>query len=93
MQRGGALPQGQAAIVGEDGPELIVPKQPSTVIPREVADAIDNMGGRGGDPVVVNFNITTVDAESFDTLLIRRRGTITSIINGALQKRGKEGVV
>ena len=93
MQRGGALPAGQSAIVGEDGPELIVPKQPSTVIPREVADAIDNMGGRGGDPVVVNFNITTVDAESFDTLLIRRRGTITSIINGALQKRGKEGVV
>lgn len=92
-QRGGALPQGQAAIVGEDGPELIVPKQPSTVIPREVADAIDGLGGRGGEPVIVNFNITTVDAESFDTLLIRRRGTITSIINGALQKRGKEGVV
>lgn len=92
MQRGGALPQGQAAIIGEDGPELIVPKQPSTVIPREVADAIDNMGGKS-EPVVVNFNITTVDAESFDTLLIRRRGTITSIINGALQKRGKEGVV
>jgi len=91
-QRGGSLLTGQGAIVGEDGPELIVPKQPSTVIPREVADALDNMGGRR-EPVVVNFNITTVDAESFDTLLIRRRGTITSIINGALQKRGKEGVV
>ena len=93
MQRGGALQGGQAAIVGEDGPELIVPKQSSTVIPREVADAIDNMGGKGNGPVVVNFNINTVDAEGFDELLIRRRGTITGIINNALQKQGRQGVL
>ena len=93
MQRGGALPQGQAAIVGEDGPELIVPKQSSTVIPREVADAIGDMGGKGNGPVIVNFNISTVDAQGFDELLIRRRGTITGIINNALTKQGKQGVL
>ena len=93
MQRGGALQVGQGTLVGEDGPELIVPKQPGTVIPREVAEAIGDMGGRGSENVIVNFNINTVDAEGFDELLIQRRGTITGIINQALQKRGKQGVV
>lgn len=90
-QRGGTLNIGTPTVVGEDGPELIVPKQPSTVIPREVAEAIDGMGG-GSEPVVVNFNISTVDAQDFDELLVKRRGTIVNIINQALQKRGKQGV-
>jgi len=90
-QRGGALSVGQGTVVGEDGPEIIVPKQPGTVIPREVAEAIGGMNG-GGDIVNVNFNISTVDAEGFDELLVRRRGTIVGIINNALQKRGKQGV-
>lgn len=92
-QRGGALQIGQGTVVGEDGPEIIVPKQPGTVIPREVAEAIQGMGNRGNENVIVNFNISTVDAEGFDELLIQRRGTITGIINQALQKRGKQGVV
>jgi len=91
-QRGGALAIGEQAVVGEDGPELIVPKQPSTVIPREVAQAIEGMGGNQ-DSVVVNFNISTVDAEGFDELLISRRGTITGIINNAIQQKGRVGVV
>ena len=91
-QRGGALAIGEQAVVGEDGPELIVPKQPSTVIPREVAQAIEGMGG-GKDNVVVNFNISTVDAQGFDELLISRRGTITGIINNAIQQKGRVGVV
>ena len=90
-QRGGALNIGQGTVVGEDGPELIVPKQPGTVIPREVAEAIGGMNG-GGDNVTVNFNISTVDAEDFDSLLVKRRGTIVGIINQALQKKGKQGV-
>ena len=92
MQRGGALPGGQAAIVGEDGPELIVPKQSSTVIPREVADALKGMQGGQGE-VNVNFNITTVDAASFDQLLVERRGTIVGLINQAVERRGRVGVV
>ncbi len=91
-QRGGALQIGQGTVVGEDGPEIIVPKQPGTVIPREVAEAMNGMD-RGSENVIVNFNINTVDAEGFDDLLIQRRGTITGIINQALQKRGKQGVV
>jgi len=91
-QRGGAVAAGQSVITGEDGPELIVPKQPSTVIPREVAEAIDGLGGRS-QPVTVNFNINTVDARDFDDLLIERRGTITGIINNAMRQQGRMGVV
>ena len=90
-QRGGTLIGGQPAVVGEDGAELIVPKQGSTVIPREVAEAVEGLGGGGGS-VNVNFNITTVDARDFDQLLVERRGTIVGIINNAMNQRGKAGV-
>lgn len=92
-QRGGTLIGGSAAVVGEDGPELIVPKQPSTVIPREVKDAVEGLGNNKSGPVNVNFNITTVDAASFDQLLIERRGTIVGLINQAVERRGRVGVV
>ena len=92
-QRGGVATGGQPAIVGEAGPEVIVPKQSSTIIPNEVAQALGNMGGGKQQPVIVNFNISTVDAEGFDELLIRRRATISGIINQAMEKRGKQGVM
>jgi hypothetical protein len=41
----------------------------------------------------VNFNISTVDAAGFDQLLASRKGMITSIINQAMNSRGKIGVV
>ena len=91
-QRGGNLITGGPALVGEDGPELIVPKQPSTVIPREVADAVEGLGGNNNGPVNVNFNITTTDAKGFDSLLVERRATIVGIINQAMNTRGKTGV-
>lgn len=92
-QHGGALRAGQASVIGEDGPELIVPKQPSTVIPREVAQAVEGLGGGRGDVVNVNFTINAVDARGVDELLLERRGTITGIINQAMQSKGRRGVV
>lgn len=47
---GGDPPVGQPAIVGEDGPELIVPKAASTVIPNSVAQAL----GSGGPNVEIH---------------------------------------
>jgi len=91
-QRGGTVLGGATALVGEDGPELIVPKQSSTVIPREVADAVGGISGDMGGEVNVNFNITTVDARDFDQLLVERRGTIVGIINNAMNQQGKVGV-
>jgi tape measure domain-containing protein len=91
-QRGGNPKVGEPALVGEAGPEIFVPRQPGTVIPNEVATAIDNMGGSNNGPVNVNFNITTTDARGFDSLLVERRSTIVGIINQAMNSRGKTGV-
>ena len=91
-QRGGDVKAGQLTMVGEDGPEMLVPKRPSTVIPREVAEAVQGMGGNS-QPVNVNFNINTVDARDFDDLLVERRATITGIINNAMRQQGRMGVV
>jgi len=40
----------------------------------------------------VNFNISTIDAAGFDELLASRKGLITSIINNAMNNRGRMGV-
>jgi len=41
----------------------------------------------------VNFNISTVDAQGFDQLLTSRKGTITTIINDAMNNQGKMGII
>ena len=54
---------------------------------------IDHTKGQGMGGATVNFNISTVDAAGFDQLLASRKGMITSIINQAMNSRGKMGVV
>ena len=55
---------------------------------------IDHAKGQSmGGNATVNFNISTVDAAGFDQLLASRKGMITSIINQAMNSRGKMGVV
>jgi len=83
-EKGGPVGGGQAYLVGEKGPELFVPNAGGQIVPN------NEMGGKA---VTVNFNISTVDAQGFDELLIRRRATITGIINNALTKQGKQGVL
>jgi hypothetical protein len=46
-----------------------------------------------GQPVSVNFNINTLDARGFDELLVRNRGTITQIINSAVNERGAKSLI
>ena len=41
----------------------------------------------------VNFNINTLDASGFDDLLVRNRGTITQIINNAVNERGSKNLI
>jgi hypothetical protein len=53
---------------------------------------IDHTKGQGMG-TTVNFNINTVDATGFDQLLLSRKGTITQIINNAMNNQGKMGVV
>ena len=63
---------------------------PAILHPNETV--IDHTKGQGMG-ATVNFNITTVDATSFDELLASRKGLITSIINNAMNNQGKMGVI
>jgi hypothetical protein len=75
-------------IVGEQGPELIVPDRPAKVIP---ADETQNIGA----PVNVSFSINAIDARGVDDLLSARRGHIIQMIREAANSNGEfflEGV-
>ena len=85
FHKGGAVSKGKPIIVGERGPELFVPNQTGQIT--------QSARGTGGGPVNVNFNITTVDARSFDQLLVQRRGTISRIINESVNERGREAII
>jgi len=82
---GGRMNKGQPFLVGEAGPELIVPDSPSNVVP--------NHQLTGSQPVTVNFNISTVDARGFNELLVNSRGTIVNMINNAVNEKGKVAII
>ena len=83
---GGAVSKGQPVVVGERGAELFIPNQSGQIT--QSARGTDN-----GKPVAVTFNINTVDASGFEELLVRSRGTITQLINNAVNERGKESLI
>ena len=84
--QGGAVSKGRPILVGENGPELFVPNQTGQIT--------QNARGTGnGGATTVNFNINTVDASGFEELLVRSRGTITQLINNAVNERGKESLI
>jgi len=45
--------------------------------------------GKMAQPVNVSFNIQANDTKDFDRLLIERRGVIVSLINNAVNNRGR----
>lgn len=62
---GGPVAAGKAYVVGEQGPEMFVPRVPGTIVPNQAAMA-------GGASVTnVNYNIQAVDASSFRALVAR----------------------
>jgi len=75
---GGPMSAGSPYIVGERGPELVVPNQAANVVPN------DQMGGGN-----FTINISANDTEGFDQLLNKRRATIMNIINQSLNDRGR----
>ena len=66
---------------------------PAILHPNETV--VDHTKGQsmGSGGATVNFNISTVDAAGFDELLVSRKGTLTAIINQAMNSRGRMGVV
>ena len=75
---GGPMSAGSPYIVGERGPELIVPNQAANVVPN------DQLGGGN-----FTINISANDTAGFDELLTKRRGTLMNIINQSLNERGR----
>ena len=82
---GGTVSKGQPYLVGERGAELFIPNSTGQIA--------QSARGMGGGAVSVNFNINTLDARGFDELLVRNRGTITQIINSAVNERGSKNLI
>ena len=82
---GGSVRKGQPTIVGERGAELFVPNSTGQIQ--------QNARGTSQQGATVNFNINTVDASGFEELLIRSRGTITQLINNAVNERGAKAII
>ena len=83
--KGGAVSKGQPIVVGERGAEVFVPNQTGQIT--------QAARGTSGGTTNVNFNINTLDASGFDDLLVRNRGTITQIINNAVNERGSKNLI
>ncbi len=83
--KGGAVSKGKPVVVGERGAELFVPNSSGQIQ--------QSARGTSGGQTTVNFNINTLDASGFDDLLVRSRGTITQLINNAVNERGKESLI
>lgn len=77
-EKGGPMSAGSPYIVGERGPELIVPNQAANVVP-------NNQLGGGN----YTINISANDTAGFDDLLTKRRGTLMSLINQSLNENGR----
>ena len=84
--KGGAVRKGQPVVVGERGAELFIPNQTGQITQSA-------RGTGNGGATTVNFNINTVDASGFEELLVRSRGTITQLINSAVNERGRESLI
>ena len=70
---GGPMEAGRPYMVGERGPELVVPNQSGTVVP-------NHQLGRGGG---VTVNITTPDARSFERMLRRNDNALVRVLREA----------
>ena len=90
FNKGGSVRKGQPVIVGDSasgkGGELFVPNSSGQIIPNS------RLGSMGGG-VNVNFNINTVDATGFEELLVNSRGTISQLINQALNEKGQGNLI
>ena len=78
---GGRIQSGQFGVVGEAGPEIVT--GPANVTP------MDEMAT---GPTNVTFNISTIDATDFDTLLTTRQDLILGLINRGLAERGRRSL-
>ena len=87
--QGGLAPGGSPAIVGENGPELIVPSSNTRVFSNSQSRGM--MSGGGGEPITVNFNINAIDSQSGTEFIMDQETMITGMVQDAFSKRGRSG--
>lgn len=86
---GGSVQAGKPYMVGERGAEMFIPNSSGSIVPN------NQLGGSGqtvNRNVNVTFEVSTVDARGFDSLLQSRKGQIIGMINSAMNERGSRGL-
>jgi len=81
-RQGGAVSENKPYMVGEGGPEVMIPNSSGFISP--------NLGGKN---VNVNFTINAVDTTGFQQLLANERGMIVGMINSAVNQQGKSDII
>jgi len=76
-EHGGVVTGGTPYVVGEHGAEMFVPSQSGNILPN------NRLGS--GQPVNINFQIDSTDAEGFDELLMTRKNMIIGMVRQAMQ--------
>ena len=61
---GGDPPVGVPSLVGENGPELFIPRTAGTIIPN------NKMSSMGSTTNVTNYNIQAIDTKSFEDRIL-----------------------
>lgn len=87
---GGQVRSGESYVVGERGPEVLTMGSSGRIIPNEKLKGDQQAINKTAN---ITFQINTVDARGFDQLLQSRRGQIISMVNTAMNDKGRRGVV
>ena len=91
---GGQVRGGESYLVGERGPELLTMGSSGRIATNEnLKKAVGSEGGQAQTNVSVNFSIQANDTAGFDQLLNSRRGQIISMINQAVNDRGRASII
>lgn len=71
-----------AFMVGEQGPEMFIPERPGTIVPSDEVSQI-------GTPINANINISALDAEGVEDILMNQRGNIIGMLRDAANANGE----
>jgi len=82
---GGEPPVGVPSIVGENGPELFIPKSSGTIVPNHQLTVGNNTSQASGGDIyhTHNYNIQAVDAKSVAQLFAENRMTMFGMVEQA----------
>jgi hypothetical protein len=90
---GGQVRGGESYLVGERGPELLTMGGSGRISSNDqLKSAMGSTNSGNETQVNVNFSIQANDTAGFDRLLQSRRGQIVSMINQAVNNRGRVSI-